>query len=263
MKPLLLTFDVEEFDYLHHYHEKPLNADLYGVSKEGTKKIMQLLEKHRVRATFFVTAKFALQYPEIIKELSKKHEIALHGYSHDHHYESMEEKMVFKYLSEAKKILEKITKKKILGFRSPRMGAASYPSLKKIDIKYDSSLHPTYIPGYYNHFTEPRSCFTMDGVKVVPVSVTPIARLPIAWLWFRNLPLLYTKFCMWRALRGTGFINTYFHPCEFVSLKKYKLPWYFKRNTGDKVLRKLEKLIVWAKKKNYMYMSINDFLQSR
>lgn len=263
MKPLLLTFDVEEFDYLHHFHENPLDADLYGVSREGTKQILDLLEKYHIRATFFVTAKFALQYPQLIREISKKHEVALHGYSHDHHYESMDEKMACKYLHEAKKILESITKKKIVGFRSPRMGATSYPLLKKLGIYYDSSLHPTYIPGYYNHFTEPRNCFTMNNVKVVPVSVTPILRLPIAWLWFRNLPLLYTKFCMWLAYYETGFINIYFHPWEFVSLKKYKLPWYFKRNTGERVLKKLERFIIWSKKKGYTCMSIDDFLQSR
>ncbi len=263
MKPLLLTFDVEEFDYLHHYHDKPLDADLYGVSQQGTKRILNLLKKHNVRATFFVTAKFALQYPALIKGISKHHEIALHGYSHDHHYESMEEKMAFKYLVEAKKILERITNKKIVGFRAPRMGITAYSLLKKIGMHYDSSLHPTYIPGYYNHFTEPRNCFMTEGIKVVPVSVTPILRWPIAWLWFRNLPFLYTTFCIRRSLHGTGFINTYFHPWEFVSLKKYKLPWYFKRNTGDKVFKKLEKLIQWAQKKNFNFMSINDFLQSR
>lgn len=263
MKPFLLTFDVEEFDYLHHFHEKPLDADLYGVSREGTKRILDLLEKHHVRATFFVTAKFALQYPQLIREISKKHEVALHGYSHDHHYESMDEKMAYQYLSKAKKILEKITKKKVQGFRAPRMGITAYHLLKRLGIHYDSSLHPTYIPGYYNHFTEPRNCFTTEGVKVVPVSVTPILRWPIAWLWFRNLPLFYTKFCIWRSLSGTGFINTYFHPWEFVSLKKYRVPWYFKRNTGDKILKKLDKLVHWCKKKNFVFMSINDFLQTQ
>ena len=263
MKPFLLTFDVEEFDYLHHYHDKPLNADLYGVSHEGTKLLIDLLARHGIRATFFVTAKFALQYPSFIKAISKKHEIALHGYSHDHHYESMAKDMVLKYLQEGKKILEKITQKKVTGFRAPRMGMTDYFILKKVGLHYDSSLHPTYIPGYYNHFTEPRNCFTTEDVIVVPVSVTPLLRLPIAWLWFRNLPLLYSKFCISWSYHGTGFINTYFHPWEFVSLQKYRLPWYFKRNTGDKVLKKLDKLIHWGNKKGYTFMSMGDFLQSR
>ena len=107
MKPFLLTFDVEEFDYLHQYHEKPLDADIYGVSQEGTKKILELLKKHQVRATFFVTAKFALQYPSLIKEISKQHEVALHGYAHDHHYESMEEKMVLNISAKRKKFWKK------------------------------------------------------------------------------------------------------------------------------------------------------------
>ncbi len=262
MNPFLLTFDVEEFDYLHHYHDKPLHADLYGVSHDGARLILNLLDKYKIRATFFVTAQFALQYPPLVREMSNNHEVALHGYSHDHHYESMEEKMAFRFLSEAKKILEKITKKKVLGFRAPRMGVTAYPMLKRLGVLYDSSLHPTYIPGYYNNFTEPRNVFTMDGVKVVPVTVTPLVRLPLAWLWFRNLPLLYTKLGILTSWYGTGFINTYFHPWEFMSLNKYDLPWYFKRNTGDKVLTKLEKLIVWGKKKKYDFMSISDFIQT-
>ena len=263
MKPFLLTFDVEEFDYLHHYHDKPLDADLYGISHEGTLRLLGLLKKHAVRATFFVTAKFALQYPSLIKEISKKHEVALHGYAHDHHYESMDEKIAYTYLSDAKKILEKITKTKVVGFRAPRMGMTAYALLKKIGMRYDSSLHPTYIPGYYNNFTKPRQHFIAEGVHIIPVSVTPLLRLPIAWLWFRNLPLAYTKCCIKRSFQGTGFINTYFHPWEFVSLEKYRLPWYFKRNTGEKVLKKLDKLLHWCKKKGFACMSIRDFLQAQ
>ncbi len=38
--------------------------------------ILELLNKHGISATFFTTANFAKNYPKLVKDISKKHEIA-------------------------------------------------------------------------------------------------------------------------------------------------------------------------------------------
>ena len=49
-----------------------------------TPQVLQLLLKHQVKATFFVTGKKAAEYPELIKEiLLNGHSIGNHSYSHD------------------------------------------------------------------------------------------------------------------------------------------------------------------------------------
>jgi len=49
-----------------------------------TPQVLQLLLKHQVKATFFVTGKKAAEHPELIKEiLINGHSIGNHSYSHD------------------------------------------------------------------------------------------------------------------------------------------------------------------------------------
>src|SRR3990167_8864408 len=103
-KTILLSFDVEEFMLPLEYNQKISQEKMFEISFEGLKKVLKILDKYNIKATFFTTAIFALKYPEIIKKLSNKHEIASHGYSHT------EKDMQIK---KTKKILEKIIGKKI------------------------------------------------------------------------------------------------------------------------------------------------------
>lgn len=49
-----------------------------------TRKVLEALAKAEQRATFFVVARKAQKYPELVKEMVEAgHEIALHGFQHD------------------------------------------------------------------------------------------------------------------------------------------------------------------------------------
>ena len=51
----------------------------YG-ARVGVPRILPLLERHKIRATFFVPAETARRYPSLVKEIHHKgHEIAHHG----------------------------------------------------------------------------------------------------------------------------------------------------------------------------------------
>jgi len=43
---------------------------------------LEIMEKNDVKATFFITSDVIKKFPTIIKELSKKHEVACHGHRH-------------------------------------------------------------------------------------------------------------------------------------------------------------------------------------
>ncbi|MCK4653542.1 MAG: polysaccharide deacetylase family protein [Candidatus Cloacimonetes bacterium] len=48
-----------------------------------TGKILDILEKNKIKATFFVTGKKALEHPELVKRIfSKGHEVGNHSFSH-------------------------------------------------------------------------------------------------------------------------------------------------------------------------------------
>ena len=79
-------FDAEEV----WIGEDPANADRPGVLSQGTygakvavPLILDVLERHGVRATFFIPARVAERHPERVKEIvAGGHELAHHGYTH-------------------------------------------------------------------------------------------------------------------------------------------------------------------------------------
>ena len=80
--PLLLTFDLEEFDIPLEYGQNLALSEQMAVSLEGLNKLLPILDKHHVKATFFTTAHWALHHPDVVQQLAEKHEIACHAYFH-------------------------------------------------------------------------------------------------------------------------------------------------------------------------------------
>ena len=71
MKKLLLTYDVEEFDW-RLGGGRPLSpARQIGITAEGLRKLLPIHERHRVPATFFVTGAFASAEPELVAETAQ------------------------------------------------------------------------------------------------------------------------------------------------------------------------------------------------
>ncbi|MCS4542312.1 MAG: polysaccharide deacetylase family protein [Euryarchaeota archaeon] len=134
---LLLTFDVEEYEYF---------GDLNG----KIERIMNIL--NGFPATFFLDAETALRYPESIKLLSENgFELAVHS---DFHfgYGTQQNPKILHFLHETQTQITRIQNaismiREIIpnfdpkGFRAPNMlwNEALYISLKKLDFFYDSS----------------------------------------------------------------------------------------------------------------------------
>lgn len=263
MKYFLLTFDLEEFSIPKEYGLKIGENNQLNISKRGLEHILETVEKYKTKTTFFTTYFFAKHYPEEIKKLSKKYEIALHGYKHSDNYEKMNNYEIKKRLNKAKNGLEKITGKKVLGFRSPRMEKINKSVLRKVGFLYDSSLHPTWVPGRYNKFSSPRNIFHKD-VIVVPISVTPILKLPFSWIWFRNFGLNYAKLCTnLSLLSDIPFLNLYFHPWEFINLEKWSISPLIKNKTGKKMCKIFDSYLSWCQSKKFKFISIKDFLERK
>ena len=188
---ILLSFDIEEFDApLEHGVELPFEEQM-RTSVEGTRKILACLARHRVKATFFCTANFALHAKDLILDIQKGgHEIASHGFYHSS-FETAD-------LRKSKEALEELTGQPVNGFRMARMMPVEEEEIHKAGYLYNSSLNPTCIPGRYNHLGQPRTYFMKDGVLQLPASVTPIVRFPLFWLAYHNLPAtLYRKLALW------------------------------------------------------------------
>jgi len=266
MKHLLLTLDLEEFVPAAEFGEDLADRDAFELGRQGFDNILNLLKEKRIKATLFTTAEFAEFAEESIKRAIRDgHELASHGYSHKHNYKKMLPADAFRYLKSAKDVLEKKFGKQILGFRAPQMFHPDRAILKKIGFEYDSSFHPTYIPGRYNNFFGERKIFSENGIIVVPVSVAPILRLPYSWVWFRLLGLNYSKLCTMLTLADQKYVNIYFHPWEFTDVDKYnfkKIPKSRTKNTGEHLLKELSSYLDWCNRLNIKSMTISDYLQN-
>lgn len=258
MKPkILLSFDIEEFEMPREYGDAiPFELQM-EVSRKGTIRILDLLARHNVKATFYTTANFASHAEEIVKRIIREgHELASHGYVHDH-FEPAHLKM-------SKDVLEKIGQVPVRGYRMARMMPVPEEEVFKAGYIYNSSINPTFLPGRYNKLSEPRTYFMREGVWQLPASVTPLFRFPLFWISFHNLPLGIYKKLANRVLNKDGYVNIYFHPWEFMDIgpkSKYNFPFYVTKNTDTKMVERFGRLIEWGKKKGYQFSRTWDFIE--
>lgn len=114
-----------------------------GITK-GIPKLLFLLDRYKVKATFFVTGKILEKYPSVIKSLkSKGHEIAIHSYSHKR-YDILTFQEKKQDLEKCIKIYKKMFNSYPKGFRAPQhsIDQITLELLERNNFKYDSSKTP-------------------------------------------------------------------------------------------------------------------------
>lgn len=263
-KKVILSFDVEEFDLPREHGGKISVERGVEVSSVGLRRILDLLERTGVKATFFVTGNFASLSPELTREiLARGHEVGCHGVDHFRPQKGD--------ATRSKEIIEKVMnggvrgKKpyKVSGYRQPRMFEIDYEELARAGYSYDSSVNPALIPGRYNHFDVPRRPFVREGVVEVPTSVASVMRIPLFWLALHLFPAALYLGLVRMCLRETGYFATYFHPWEFGEINEWReVPAYIKRNSGKKLIARLERVILDLKRRGYEFVTYREFVES-
>lgn len=141
-----LSFDVDNESYLlaaGQTSPTTLSAADFG-AQEGLPRILALLDKHNVPATFFIPAVSALLHPEMIPAIQKsgRHEIGVHGWIHESppaiNNAAEEERL----LNQAIEYLTKASGKRPVGYRAPGWAFSQYTLglIRKAGFLYDSSL---------------------------------------------------------------------------------------------------------------------------
>jgi len=141
-----LSFDVDNESYLLARGETSpttLSAADFG-AETGLPRILQLLDRYQIPASFFIPAVSALLHPEMIPAILKsgRHEIGVHGWIHESlvalNSESEEERL----LNQAINYLTEATGKRPVGYRAPAWAFSRYTVglLRRSGFLYDSSL---------------------------------------------------------------------------------------------------------------------------
>ncbi len=141
-----LCFDVDaESSWVlgaeNHKRLSLLSASAFG-RRVGVDRILRLLNKHQIKATFFIPGYTAELDPELVQSISAfGHAIGCHGYYHERtdtlSYEQEDE-----ILLRSKDRLSSITGKVPIGFRAPlwEITPQTLTLLHKHHFCYDSSL---------------------------------------------------------------------------------------------------------------------------
>ncbi|MDO4790047.1 MAG: polysaccharide deacetylase family protein [Porphyromonas sp.] len=256
---VFLSFDIEEFDAPIEFGCPISFEKQIDISARGTEAVLDLLKEKGVKATFFCTATFAMERPNLIQRIVQEgHELASHGFYHS--------SFKIEDLLNSRLKLQEISGYDVVGFRMPRMQNVPGYAIKQAGYKYDSSLNPTWMPGRYNNLGKPtRPFISPDQLPILPASVTPILRFPLFWLSFHNLPMeIFNDLCLY-TYRNKSYFNIYFHPWEFVHLPSepsVKLPFYMRQNTGEEALYRLSELIDRLKRQQAPFGRCREMIEN-
>jgi len=217
-----ISFDLEYWYDSEFVLDKNQKKDCL---KEGLSIVKQILKKHNVKATFFVTGKILEDYPEEVKLLSKEgHEIASHNYEHKM-LNKQTKKEFEESIDKSKKLIKNITGKNPVGFRAPSWSISkkefwTYSILKKEGFKYSSSLFPVNA-GLYGSSKFPVGRFKpLKNDDFLEIPIRPFSffsmRFPFAGgIYFRIIPVFLTRFFIKKLNKKRESVIVYFHPWEF------------------------------------------------
>jgi peptidoglycan-N-acetylglucosamine deacetylase len=143
-------------------------------------RILGLLERHGIKATFFVPGHTALAYPAHVNDIQTRgHEIGHHGWVHElpAQFDADRQREIFAKGLEA---LRKVTGSSPIGYRSP---AVSYDTTSSLDvlldngIVYDSGFSASDFQPYYLRRGD---TWSEDGAYTFGTTVD-LVELPFAW----------------------------------------------------------------------------------
>jgi polysaccharide deacetylase family protein (PEP-CTERM system associated) len=152
----LFSVDLEEHFHAHVFeHVVPRERWTAQPSRveASTERLLALLERHRVRATFFVLGWVAQRCPTLVARVAALgHEIASHSWWHPRISDLTPEQFREEVRS-SKAILEEQGGRAVLGFRAPSFSIRpgmewAFDVLLEEGYRYDSSLFPIRHPRY-------------------------------------------------------------------------------------------------------------------
>jgi peptidoglycan/xylan/chitin deacetylase (PgdA/CDA1 family) len=122
----------------------PLSGEQYGAT-EGLPRILALLDREQVPASFYIPAVSAILAPDMIPAIMKpgRHEIGVHGWIHENLPDLNDADEEERLLRQVVEYVTKATGKRPVGNRAPSWAFSNYTMdiLRKVGgFEYDSSL---------------------------------------------------------------------------------------------------------------------------
>ncbi|APA68528.1 XrtA system polysaccharide deacetylase [Janthinobacterium sp. 1_2014MBL_MicDiv] len=223
-----LTIDVEDYFQVSAFAPHIARADWPRLEcrvEANIERILLLLERRRIHATFFTLGWIAERYPAMLRRIAAAgHEVASHGYAHLR--ASAQSPADFAAdVRVSKTILEQLTGRAVHGYRAPSfsIGAANlwaFDVLQEAGYRYSSSIYPIR-HDHYGMPDAPRFAWRPrgpQGVLELPVSTVRLGGRNVpagGGGYFRLLPYALSRWLLRRINSRDGQAGIfYFHPWE-------------------------------------------------
>ncbi len=256
------TVDLEDWAHGLLGGETPITSRVVG----NVERMLALLERHNVKATFFALGKVCEKFPELLPRVTAcGHEIASHGYGHDLLF-NMTPESFREDVQRSVGIIGEQTGAAPIGYRAPafsitRQSMWAGPILAELGFKYSSSIFPIrgsrygivgaptfpfqwdewLMPGEADSndaLTEPEARSPKPDLLEFPMTTLAFAgrRWPVCGGgYLRLLPTCFLKAAVRQAHRQGQPAVVYMHPYELDASEVYELEragWRFGRKTA-------------------------------
>ncbi len=178
-----LTIDLEDWTQSVLGPQTPITDCVI----RNTDRMLALLDRYGVRATFFALGKVCEKFPQLLPTIaSAGHEIGTHGYGHELLYNITPERF-HRDLKRSIEIIESQTGLRPLGYRAPgfsvtRNSLWAGPTMARLGIRFSSSIFP--IAGRrYGIPDAPRFPHRWDTCDLIEFPMTTVRRFG------RNMPV--------------------------------------------------------------------------
>lgn len=221
-----LTIDVEDYFQVSALAPHFPRAEWEQVPcrvERNVNLILQLLDDHDARATFFVLGWVAERYPQLVRLIvAQGHEIASHGYEHERASAQPRDRFLADIVL-AKAVLEDIGGEAVAGYRAPSfsIGKANlwaHDCIAEAGYAYSSSVYPVQ-HDHYGMPDAPRFPYRLES-GLLEVPVTTMRWMGRNWPaggggFFRLLPYAVSRWQIAKVNRDDARAAIfYFHPWE-------------------------------------------------
>ena len=186
-------------------------------------RILQMLDMHETKATFFTLGWIAERYPHLVRRIvDGGHELASHGYGHQR-ASDLTEAAFSEDIESAKKLLEDLSGHGVKGYRAPSFSIGesnlwAFDCLERAGYCYSSSIYPIR----HDHYGMPDAPRFAHQVRtgLLEVPVTTARFFDRNWPasgggYFRLLPYAMSRWLLQSVNRQDGRSAVfYFHPWE-------------------------------------------------
>ena len=254
-----LSFDVEDWFHAYNY-ERVIPREAWDACElrvqANTGRLLEILGRKGVRATFFVLGWVADRAPGLVRSiLEDGHEVATHGYSHRRLID-LDAESFRADLRRSLDALDRAGATGVRGFRAPSFSVVrdtqwALDVLTECGLKYDSSIFPTGVhPDYGIPDAALRPHRIRENLWEIPMTVLQVLghRMPVGGGgYFRLFPYSLTRWAM-RQVNAEGRpVVVYLHPWE-LDPQQPRVPtpaWRrFRQTVGlGKTAERLERLL--------------------